>query len=134
MIKSILFLFCFVPLALFAKDIDGVYNVVGYDPITKSEYQGIAEIKLEDAKNELYGIVYQFTHPFVSTCGTGIKINNTISFVFAESDSSDLNNDTMKYGVQIYEIQREKLSGPWIFYGDNVKGSETLTKVNDIRK
>ena len=124
MIKSILFLLCFAPVMLFAKDIEGVYNISGYDPHSQGKYQGIAEIKLKDAKNEIYEIICQLNHPVVSTYATGVKIDNTLSCVFAEMD--DTNNT--KYGLQTYVIHNDKLSGPWIFYGDTVKGMETLTK------
>ena len=134
MIQRILFILCFAPLALFAKDIEGVYNVSGYDPLAQNNYQGIAEVKLKDAKNGIYTIECQFNHPLASTYGTGIRTNNMLSVVFIEMDDGNLDNSKTKYGLQTYLIQEDELSGPWIFYGDDVKGSETLTKVSDLRK
>jgi hypothetical protein len=81
-----------------------------------STYTSVVVITESDGVYSLY-----YTYPNNATAtATGVRKDDALAVVFF--DGGD-------YGAQLYEIHHNHLSGPWVYYGDTVTGSEILTKV-----
>lgn len=119
--RSILFtLFLFGPVALFCG-IVGSYKVEGFDPQTNSKYTGTLVITKS-------GNVYSATWNFNGNTdtATGVRRGDSVAFVFREGNSNS-------YGVQLYEIEENRLKGPWVRFGATSRGFERAKKVKKIQ-
>lgn len=112
--STILFL---LPFYLSAH-ITGTYELNGFDPDTNQSYTGTVVIERQRA-------IYTATWTFDggnTDIGTGVRKDDSISFVFLESNSNTA-------GVQLYEIDGHTLKGPWARFGATRRGFEKLKKV-----
>lgn len=106
------------PVCMFAS-ITGSYEVVGVSPESLFEYNANLEIERNDS---VYTAVWTFPDGS-SDIGTGVRQDDGIAFVFNENNSSS-------FGVQLYEIRGDVLSGPWVRFGATESGYETAEKVS----
>lgn len=114
---SLLFSTLVFPFYLLA-DITGLYHISGFDPVTKHNYSGSLTIEKEKA---IYTAVWTFSDGSVDT-GTGIKKGDHISFVYQEPPGL--------FGVQQYEIDHDRLKGPWVLFDTTRRGFEKAKKVD----
>lgn len=120
MYRVLLLTFIVIATPLFG-DVDGKYQVSGFDPYDNTRYTGTADIK---QSGQLYHISWNITPPGIVYKGTGIKIGNSISFVF-----EILRNGKSETGIQTYAINGNTLAGEWAYLGKDWKGTETLRKI-----
>lgn len=110
-------------LSLNAVDIEGEYDIYGYDPFRHKTYGGIGRLyKIND-------IVYVgefFEDDGDSYKSTGIRTDDQIAFVFIHKDPSQ----TIKLiGLQNYTITNaNEMYGSWIFMDQDRVGTETLKR------
>lgn len=112
-LSSCIFLLIF-PLYVCAHLV-GTFEVKGFDPTIGQSYSGTVVIS---KSNGIYSADWHFDDGSSAT-GTGVKQEDALAFVFLESNGST--------GVQLYEIKKHGLKGPWVLYGGTVRGFEQLT-------
>lgn len=116
MLKRLLPLALLISHSVTALDLSGSYEVQGTEA-SGLKYQGTASIK-EDGQFlkaiwTLDGEVYK---------GTGLKKDNFVAFMF-KGEGSD-----SKTGVQIYKIEKDKLTGQWLLFDQSNSGNEVLQR------
>jgi hypothetical protein len=124
MLKSYLAIFFFCINTILSWAFEGTYDVQGYDPYEKMDYQGSLTIKKD--KNGVYQanwLLKEGKNQY-NDIGTGLKISDdTISFIFKDNQGGS------DEGVQIYTRMDDKtLEGPWVLLSKNLVGKETLIK------
>ncbi len=115
-IITIIFCLALSPMAAFAGGIEGVYNCQGANPSGQGNYKGAVSI----IKN---GDVYQITWNIGAQTymGVGILEENTFSVGYASSDKS-------WFGIVVYKVSGNTLTGKWTMNGGKKLGTETLTR------
>lgn len=106
-----------------SANLEGVYSVFGFDPVT-GPYAGTAVITKD-------GQAYQGTWTFPDPSGpiiepnTGILKDGVLSFVFLFVDT---------YGVSSYDIHQhgKVLEGKWVYLDSNLVGYERLDKISEL--
>jgi hypothetical protein len=109
--------FILSPLFMFAH-ITGTYQVFGFDFATQQPYTGTVVIQKQNAT---YTAIWTFDEGGTDV-GTGVKHDDSIAFVFNENGSAN-------YGVQLYEIDRHSLKGPWTRFGTDTIGIERIVRL-----
>lgn len=112
---SLLFLF---PIYISAG-VTGTYKVSGFDPSTNHNYTATLVIEKDGA---VFTAHWTFPDGSFDT-GTGVKKGDALSFVFHEDPAGD-------FGVQQYEIDDDRLKGPWVRFGSTQKGFEKAKKID----
>jgi hypothetical protein len=118
--KEFLFGLSLFPLAVCAVNIEGVYDVTGWDPYENQAYAGTAKIKQD--KNDVFQISWNIDNG-TQFQGTGLIVGNTFSAVFRQSQPP-----SPDAGLQTFTIAEEALRGAWLFLNHSLVGNETLTK------
>ena len=114
MILAALVLFL-IPTALFAADIEGVYNCTGSNP-NGGSYTGTVSI----AKN---GASYNVTWNIGSQVYLGVGLLEGEQFSVGYTDTNK-----SWFGVVVYKVSDKTLKGPWAMHDGAKNGTETLIK------
>ena len=108
--------------SLNAKDIEGSYDVTGFDPYEKKSYTGTVEIT--KGANDVYQAQWTLNLVPKSYKGTGLKNKDEVSFIYQAS----LPRERGEVGLQVYAIKGNKLEGRFVYADGSLIGNETLTK------
>lgn len=109
-----------LPLYLAASSLAGIYQATGYGP-TNEPYT--ATVTLDKISETLYSAIWKFEDGVLDV-GTGVINQNSLSFVFFETDRNS-------YGTQLYKIDDpRRLEGPWVRLGGVENGFEKLKRIN----
>lgn len=101
--------------------IEGSYTVSGSDPYwEKTDYAGTVEITKD--KNDVYQARWVVEGD--ESLGTGLKMDNTISFVFRAPENAKRKEE----GVIVYKIKKNILEGSFVYLGQSLVGKEKLVK------
>lgn len=99
----------------------GTYEVSGFDPLGNVNYTGTVVITKAD---DVYTAFWSFSDGLTNV-GTGVQKDDSLSFVFSDGSSAVENT-----GVQLYEIGRRSLKGPFVRFGATSSGYEKIKKIH----
>lgn len=104
-------------------EITGNYSVKGVGE-AGAPYSG--HLKITESEG-IYTFQWQYKENGEHDYGTGIIVDDVISIAFQELNPARLS------GVQSFKIEKKgsKLSGPWIYFGGQSTGFETVKRVCD---
>ena len=105
-----------IPVAVSAADITGTYDCQGTNPGGKGNYKGTVVI-------EKPGDAYKVTWSIAGQTFNGVGILEGDQFSVGYTDAAK-----SWFGVIVYKVKGNTLTGPWAVYGSGNMGSETLTK------
>lgn len=122
-------LLCLCAFSLSLQAIEGSYTIKAEDIPGSQDYcTGTLEI-VKDKNN-----VYQSSLDVLekntpkSYTGTGLKEGNVVSLVFQESLNGQAKCNGSE-GVQIYNIEEDKLKGPYVYLGKSQIGVEEAIRI-----
>ncbi|NLH49701.1 MAG: hypothetical protein GX444_14035 [Myxococcales bacterium] len=103
------------PVFAFAGDIEGTYNCEGTNP-NGGAYKGTVSIIKNDAN-------YNVTWTIGAQVYVGVGLLEGDSFAVGYADTKQ-----GWFGIVVYKVKGDKLSGSWAMHGSGKNGTETLTR------
>jgi hypothetical protein len=115
------FIFIFSSVAC-AMEIEGKYEIIGWDPYYKEDYTGIAMIS--KGENNIYTIEWHFSNG-EKYKGTGLLYGDVLSFCFLNQTVPKTREIT---GLEVFVIKETGLYGSWLLWDQALIGTEKLIK------
>ena len=116
---------CLTALSLQAKNLEGTYHANGWDPYTKTSYDGIFTIS--HVKDKVYTCKWSLTdgEDYDGTC---LLNGNQLSIIFA-GESIQL-VQAQYIGLCVYTVTPNALEGQWILLNQKLIGTEKMTRTH----